>query len=365
MTPQQLNILADAVQHNCHISDARYGGDYSLCIYLMKMREYYRWEQGLPLGVPLEKDAVGEWLQAREQLWEDLEEAELKSLAIDGHTFDPYDTDGINQALAPHGLVYSSGLGSRAKPHFFLGELQQRERTGGYELFVAANEYARDLTAPPAMTRGSSIFLRRESLSRMLWEKLEGWRWSRPDNALGRAFACYDFDTDLQGALAAMTDREIDNALLHEQGEYQAGEMLADDMRAAVPRSDDAWNAMLLDLVQTPAELMARAVRDHLADCLVTLPRIGDKLDADAEAGAAALHFYIGNLTHMRKAIFPSLASAYDIWCRRGDAAPLRAVAERGREHWQRLGLEMIALHRISGDDAAARIRELVDEAHL
>jgi hypothetical protein len=31
---------------------------------------------------------------------------------------------------------------------------------------------------------------------------------------------------------------------------------------------------MLLDLAQTPAELMARAVRDHLADCLVTLPRL-------------------------------------------------------------------------------------------
>lgn len=48
MKPQQLNVLAGAVQYNCHISDARHGADYSLCIYLMKMREYYRWEQRLP-----------------------------------------------------------------------------------------------------------------------------------------------------------------------------------------------------------------------------------------------------------------------------------------------------------------------------
>jgi hypothetical protein len=158
MNSQQLNILADAVQHNCHISDARHGADYSLCIYLMKMREYYRWEQRLPYGAMLEKDAVGAWLQARERLWEDLEDAALVPLSIDGQAFDPYDADAINQVLTPQGLVYSSGLGNRAKPHFFLAELEQREHTGGYEVFVAASEYARDLTAPPAMTRGSSIF---------------------------------------------------------------------------------------------------------------------------------------------------------------------------------------------------------------
>jgi hypothetical protein len=357
MNSQQLNILADTVQHNCHISDARHGADYSLCIYLMKMREYYRWEQRLPYGAALEKDAVGAWLQAREQLWEDLEDAALVPLSIDGQAFDPYDADGINQALAPHGLVYSGGLGNRAKPHFFLAELEQREDSGGYEVFVAASEYARDLTAPPAMTRGSSIFLRRESLSRMLWEKLEGWRWSRPDNALGRAFACYDFDADLEGSLAAMTDREIDNALMHEQGECQAGQILG----------DDAWNAMLLDLAQTPAELMARAVRDHLADCLVTLPRIADKLDADADVGkgVAALHFYLGNLTDMRKSIFPALADAYAGWLADGGIASLREVAERGRGHWQRLGLDMIALHRAAGAEAAGRIRALVSGAHL
>lgn len=357
MNSQQLKILAGAVQHNCNISDARHGADYSLCVYLMKMREYYRWEQRLPYGVPLQKDAVGDWLQARERLWEELENAELGPLPVDGRAYDPFDADAINAALAPHGLVYSSGLGHRAKPHFFLGELAQREQTGGCAVYVAASEYARDLTAPPAMTRGSSIFVRRESLGRMLWEKLEGWRWSRPDNALGRAFACYDFDADLEGSLAAMTDREIAAVLLHEQGEYQAGQILG----------AESWNAMLLDLAQTPAELMARAVRDHLADCLVTLPDIGARLDTDPDdaTGSAALHFYLGNLSHLRLDIFPGLAGAYEGWREGGDIWPLREVATRGREHWQRIGLEMMALHQAQPSDAAARIRELVDRSHL
>ena len=162
---------------------------------------------------------------------------------------------------------------------------------------MVAKEYARDLTAPPAMTCGDAIFLRRDSLRRLLWEKLESWRWNRPDNALGRAFACYDFEGDLHAALDAMTDQEIQAVLWHEQGEYQVG-----------CRYGEAWNRMLLDLIQTPAEIMARAVRDHLADCLVTLPAL-------AEAGdAPSLHFYLGNLNAMRRTLFPALETAYADW---------------------------------------------------
>ncbi len=352
MKSNELQALTDAVQYNCHVSDARHGGDFSLCVYLMKMREYYRWEQHLPYGAPLGKEAVGDWLAAREQLWEGLGDAELRPLSIQGREFDPFDADAINRSLAPDRLVYSSGLGSRAKPHFFLGRLERRLSRGGYTVYVAAGEYARDLAAPPAMTLGSSIFLRRESLRRLLWERLESWRWNRPDNALGRAFACYDFDADLEGSLDAMTDREIDNTLLHEQGEYEAGRLL----------DDATWTAMLADLVGTPAELIARAVRDHLADALVTLPRL-------AEAGdAAALHFYVGNLNNMRKHLFPALTDAYDAWRSGGGTGPLKQIAAVARAHWLALGHEMLARHRVGADaldDLADELRQLAEARQL
>jgi len=353
MKQHQVQVLTDTVQRNCHISDARHGGDYSLCIYLMKMREYYRWEKRLPFDAVLEKDSVGNWLAEREELWEKLADAEFSPLEIAGERFDPFDADAINARLAPEGLVYSSGLGNQAKPHFFLGDLERQAVNGDCAVYVAGGEHARDLTAPPAMSLGSTIFLRREALRRMLWEKLESWRWSRPDNALGRAFACYDFDTDFAAALDAMADREIDNALLHEQGEHQAG----------VALGDAAWSEMLLDLVQTPAELMARAVRDHLADCLVTLPRLLERDDIAAQP--AALHFYIGNLTNMRKAIFPALAERYEAWRVGGELQDLRQLAERGSAHWLALGKAMLALHREQGPDAAGPIRELVSAHHL
>ena len=353
MNQQQVQNLTATVQRNCHISDARHGADYSLCVYLMKMREYYRWEKRLPFDAVLEKDSVGNWLAEREELWETLAESDLSPLEIGGERYDPFDAEAINDRLAREGLVYSSGLGNQAKPHFFLGELERRAVQGGCAVYVSAGEYARDLTAPPAMSLGNTIFLRRESLRRMLWEKLDSWRWSRPDNALGRAFACYEFESDFESALDAMADREIDNAFLHEQGEHQAGLALG----------DAAWGEMVLDLSQTPAELMARAVRDQLADCLVTLPRLLERIAQTDEP--AALHFYVGNLTNMRKSIFPALADAYESWRQSGDLGGLRRLAERGGEHWRSLGQEMLALHREQGVDAARPIRDLVSARHL
>jgi hypothetical protein len=348
MSKPAVSDLAEAVQYNCHISDARHGADDSLCIYLMKMREYFRWEKHLPYGASLERDQVGEWLQAREQLWEELEAEELRPIEIEGEHYDPFDAEGINARLAPYGLVYSGGLGNRAKPHFFLGELEQRQSDHGYCVFVVAGEYARDLTAPPAMTLGRNIFVRRESLRRLLWEKLESWRWNRPDNALGRAFASYDFEDALDASLDAMTDREIKTLLLHEQGECAAGQRLGED-----------WNPMLMALVGTPAEVMARAVRDHLADCLVTLPAL-------ASAGeAASLHFYIGNLNGMRKHVFPSLLETYTDWLETGEADVFARVAEQGRAHWEMIAEQMLAIHRRRGAEAPEAIRDLVESRRL
>ena len=68
MNSEQLGRLSDSVQHNCHISDARHGSDYGLCTYLLKMREYFRWESGADFGSVLDKQRLGDWLTEREGL---------------------------------------------------------------------------------------------------------------------------------------------------------------------------------------------------------------------------------------------------------------------------------------------------------
>ena len=343
-----LQTLCDVVQKNCHISDARHGTDYGLCTYLMKMREYFRWEQGLGFEARLENDAVGDWLSAREALWNSLAEEDFAPLPLAGGLVDPFEVDVINQELEPQGLVYSAGYGAKNKPLFFLGHLERHEKPGAVSVWVAGRELARDLTSPAAMNQGERIFIRRESFRRLLWEKLETWRWHRPDNALGRAFACYDFEQDLEVALDAMVEKELNAVVLHEQGEYQVGREVG-----------ESWNDMVMDVAYTPAELMARAIRDHWADCRVTLPEL------IRQADEASIHFYLGGLSGMRKTLFPRLLEAYEQWSGERDWQILSAVVTQGQAHWSALSNKLLDLHRQHGQAAAWPIKELVESSYL
>lgn len=344
-----MQSLIDAVQRNCDIADARHGGDYGMCVYLMKMRERYRWERDLAFGAPLDKDEVGDWLMHREAHLDSLVESEFADIHIDGVSIDPFDTESVNAAIGGRGLVYSAGLIEGGRANFFLGELEREEyANNGFALRVSGRELARCLNSPPAMTRGTSIFLRRESLRRYLWEKYESWLWNRPHNAMARAVACYPFDVELEAALGTMTDAEMAVIEAHEHGEYQAGQ----DLGAG-------WEEMLMDLAFTPAELMARAVRDHLADCTHTLPML---LEPGREA---SMHLFVANLGAMRKQLFPSLPAAYGEWFEGAGIAAFESTIDRGQQHWRDVAQRMLALHREQGRDAAGPIAAHAEAAVL
>lgn len=346
--PAHLLPLQASVQHNCHISDARFASDFTMCVYLLKMREYYRWEMGYGYAETLAHDAVGEWLTQRERLWETLEEKPFVPLEIDGRVYDPFDADAINAALAPHRLVYSAGYGAKAKPHFYLARLERATRHDGFRIHVSAEEYARDLSAPPAMSQNDQIFIRRESLRRMLWERLEEWRWNRLDNAMGRALQCYDFENNLDAALDAMTDTEIHTLTLHEIGEVQAGRELG-----------EGWREMIDSFPRSRLELMARAVRDHLADALSTLPSML------GERHKPSLHFYFANLSGMRKQLYPALFKAYQHWVEYDDTSRLEAQVARGREHWLQVARDLLSLHDSRVKDAWQDMQSLLEQKQL
>ena len=344
-----MQSLINAVQHNCDVVDARHGSDYGMCTYLLKMRKLYRWTQGLPLGAALDREAVGDWLTAREAHLEALEDADYRRIQIGARTYDPFDAEGINEALEEHALVYSAGLVDGARPHFFLAKLEDDKKAeNGFRLRVSGRELARCLNSPPAMTRGAAIFLRRESLRRYLWEKYESWLWSRPANAMAEAIAHYPFETALDAALDQMTEAEMAAIEAHERGEYQAGLDLG-----------DAWERMLMDISMTPAELVARAVRDHLADCTHTLPMLV------SHGRDASLHFFLGNLGAMRKQLFPGLQTAYARWRDGGDRAVFASLADQGAGHWRTVAMQLLTLHERHGADSAAAIASAGQNATL
>ena len=85
---------------------------------------------------------------------------------------------------------------------------------------------------------------------------------------------------------------------------------------------------MLGQLTSRHAELLVRAVRDHLADCLVTLPTL---LEREA---VGSLHFYLANLSGLRRALFPALSLAYENWLDSGDTTRLSSVVKTAEAHW-------------------------------
>ncbi len=319
-----------------------------MCVYLLKMREYFRWERAFNLGANLPGHEVGDWLAEREQLWETLEEKPFLPLEIDGKHYDPFDTDAINTVLSKHGLVYSAGYGAKAKPHFFLARLEKRMDHNGYRILVSAEEYARDLSAPPALSHNRQIFVRRESLRRMLWERLEEWRWNRPVNAMGRALQYYDFENDLETALDQMTDVEIDSLILHELGEVQAGELLG-----------EPWRKMIHAFPRSRLELMARAVRDHLADALSTLPALIE------QANPPSIHFYFANLSGIRKQIYPALMDAYQHWITYNDDQELKQQAITGQKHWLQVARELLQMHNSHVKNAWQNMESLIEAKRL
>jgi len=332
------------IQTNCNIADAKYAGNFTLCIYLLKMREYFRWEKGFGYSSNLPQSEVGQWLVEREELLNELEDKEFNCLEINNNAIDPFDTKTINQHLVPNGFIYSAGLGQQSKPHFFLGELEEHKTYNGFNIYISNKEYARELSAYPAMSIGTDIFIRRESLRRMLWEKLETWRWNKPKNAMERALKFYDFDNNVESALDEMTSVEIEATTLHEIGEIKAGELLG-----------SKWHDLLLSLPRCKAEIMLRAVRDHLADSLSTIPNLIENKQT------ASIHFYFANFTLMRKELFPSLLEKYQYWLDTNDHTKILEHATQSKDHWLKIANNAIELYEQHNKNTNVAIEKMIE----
>ena len=334
--------LVVAVQANCDISDARHARDMTLCMYLLEMREFFRWESGLPLSAPLPRAAVGAWLSGREERWAGVEDAEYRRLPLDGALVDPFDTEALNRALVPRKLVYGAGVGRFGKPQFFLGALERDEWRDGARILVARREYARDLSPAPAALRDDTIYVRLDALRRVLSHRAEAWERKRADGALKSALAAYGFHDDPDAALEAMAAAEAETLILHELGERAAGRLLG-----------PAWERMLAGFTRRHAELFARAARDHLADCTTTLPAL-------LERGAgASLEFWFSGLEGLRRELFPRIVAAHEAW-RAGDGgSALRGAIAPGAAHWRRVCDDALALAARGDVDAEHAIEAL------
>ena len=349
LSPQSLQLVQQ-VQHNCDISDANHAGNYTLCIYLLKMREYFRWNHALDFSDTLESEGMSEWLREREEVWDQVVDEPYQPIKLAQDEFDAFDTHSINSSLSAElkgeSLFYHAGIGQKAARHFFIAQRLDSYRDGSTRINITGEEFARDLTAPPAMSTRGEIIVRQESLKRLCWERYQEWHWNQYDNSMGTALSFYPFDESIAQALQLMVDTEQNTLIQHELGEMKISRQYGED-----------WSPMMLGLLGSKAELLARSVRDHLADCLTTLPFLID------QQNPAALHFYFANLTHMRKQLFPAAMDAYKHWTETSDLSRLAKVSRKGVQHWEDTLCSILEINHGNEEPAETKIVKLVEKS--
>lgn len=338
------DTLLQAVRQNCSIADARGAADYTLCVYLMKMREYYRWHMQIDYEKALDSSELGQWIRQAEIQWDLIEETQLTPIPLPGGKTDPFDSNAINQAITDQKLVYSAGYGQGGKPHFFLAQLQNSFERQSFRVFISNEEYARDLVSPIAMTQGDTIYIRQQALERLLWEKSLEISWNAAKTPMARCLCNWDFATEPESSMRQAATHLQSVLIDHEIGEFMTGKHLGKD-----------WESMLLQHLGSRLELQLRAVRDTVADLLSTLPHLIEAADP------VKIHFYMGLLSPLRKIMLADLIKAYEEWLDTENLNTMNEFVQQAVPEWLSFAEELVAINQGNVVDPKERLTECIE----
>ncbi|MFH1985480.1 MAG: Sfum_1244 family protein [Pseudomonadota bacterium] len=343
--------LAAQVRRNCEISDATHAGLYSICGLALRLRDLYKWAHGLPPWKEGDPGAVLSWIDAQETLWAGFEDAVFSAVTIDGRTFDPFDTAGINAVLAARGLFYGAGYAHSLKPAFLLADITAQTHAEGIPVLRLGREWARDLLTLPAFVQDGAVVFRREAARLYLWDQI---LYIKPSGRPALDVALRRFGLR-PGPVAAVTPH-LDALMDHLEDLYiyhECGEKLDTVF------DDDLWREIIAAFPHSAVELFARTVKDLLAD---THPR-GPLRRVIENRDAVALGCYVAFFDGLGRALFPELRAAFSMMVGTGGWAHLDDAVDAGRAAAARAARRMSALYlegKARGDLAwaAARIQE-------
>lgn len=326
----QLDEITRQVLHNCDISDANNAGMYSICGLALRLRDLYKWEQGLPPWEEREPAAVLDWIAAKEDQWERHADDDFRPISINGQAFDPFDTAGINASLAPHNIFYGAGYARSLKPTFFLAAIEERSTIDETPVLILDRELARDLSTIPALSQENCILLRQDSARLYLWDCIFYIKKSARSALNFALTSCGINDRrpeDLRRHLAAILEAQKATYLYHEIGE------LHDTVFER-----DIWREIIAAFPYSPVEHLARAVKDLLADT----NEYGTLQHIVKERKTAALGFYVAFLDGLPKEFFPELFAAFQQFTQTNDWDMIdRAIASGYRTAAKHAGLVM------------------------
>jgi hypothetical protein len=320
--------MADAsflrtVKHNCDISDARDNGIYSICTLVLKLRNLYKWENGLEPWQEPDSPVLLDWIAAKEDYWETIQSEPFSHIPINGEGVDPFQLPVINGHLSSGNHLYGAGYGRSLKAVFFIAEVLEDRLVEGCQAMILGKEKARELSSPFAMLQDGVIYIRKEPMRFFFWDQIQEVNASSRI-AMQQALSCYGliedtcfFDREkLIDIFDTIIDQEVEIFIYHEVGESQKNSLNSKVLKkiiAAFPGS--------------ALELVARAVKDILAD---THPKglLGHIL---AREKKSSLGFYVSFLDGMRKHLFPEISEASQQFWKSGDWSLIEKARKESR----------------------------------
>jgi len=325
--------IIDQVLRNCDISDARFAGTYTVCGLFLRLRDLYKWENRLDPWVERDSTEILDWIDTRERRWEALKEGELRELRISGGRYDPFDVEGINAALAPHELFYGGGYARSMKPTFFLSELEETRDANGHGVHLLGRELARDLFATPALVQNDCIVIRREAAARYIWDQIF---YIRKSSRPALSFALGELGLDLGAPdqihrqLEGIVATETDRYMYHELGEISD---------TVFDRS--IWREVVAAYPHSPVELLARAVKDLLADT----NEYGPLRFIIGEQRSVSLAFHVAFLDGLARQLCPEILSAFEEFMRSRHWAEIERAVSTGYSTARRCAESICAIY--------------------
>jgi hypothetical protein len=316
----ELHALAGQVLKNCDISDSEHAGLYSVCTLALRLRDLYKWVKGVPPWEEKEASEVLAWIGDKEALWEGLTGEDFIPLSILGKEYDPFDTTGINAVLEPRGFLYGAGYARSLKPTFFLACIDTKQEIDGHTVYILGRELARDLFTIPALTQDDCVIVRRQSATLFLWDQIVYIKESGRHAlrfAMGKCGLKEGDPRELQRGLATIFDAQRETYIYHEIGE------LRDHVF-----DKDIWREVIAAYPHTPVELLARAVKDLLADTSAS----GALAHIVREQKEAALGFYVAFIDGLAKENFPELRAAFHEFTQTGKWQVIERAVSHGHQ---------------------------------
>lgn len=318
LSKAELHEFRQAIQKNCDISDALGAGIFSICGMALRLRDLNKWEKGLKPWQENASEALLDWIDNKEQLWETFEGREFERLLLGDNRFDPFDTLEINRLLADCGYFYGAGYAHALKPTFFLAQIEEQYRINHINIMILGRELQRDLLTLPALNQDNTIVVRRDAARLFIWDQMAYLKNSGRRYLHFALRQCGLPDTGIE-----QRKKHFESILAVQEQTYiyhEVGEIKDKVFDHGIFRE-------LISLFPySTVELIVRTIKDLLAD---TGPD-GTLWHMITTENAAQLGFYAAFQENLFIPLFPELRQAFEKFASRRDWEDIEAARQTG-----------------------------------